>query len=105
MPLYEYHCFECGSGKEDLRPIAHRNDPTPCEQCKAPMELIISAPSMHIWDSGRSFPNLSHAGDGSMSFASKTEYEMHLRENNIGEVSTDAPVYRPHGNKVVGSWK
>ena len=105
MPLYEYYCFDCELGKEELRSIDKRNDPLCCAGCAANMELIISAPSVQIWNADRSFPNLTGRGDGSMTFANKDEYRAHLDASGVDELSTSTPVYTPHGSKIVGSWK
>ena len=38
MMTYCYECPECKLGKEEVRPIAERNDPTPCPRCSTLME-------------------------------------------------------------------
>jgi putative FmdB family regulatory protein len=89
MPNYEFACDTCALAVERLLPISKRNSPQPCPSCTLPMTLVPSAPAVSIWDSSRSFP-LSPDSDG-YTFASRQEYENHLKENHIGEVSTDAP--------------
>jgi putative FmdB family regulatory protein len=33
MPLYEYHCSDCQSAFETLRPMSQADDPIPCAHC------------------------------------------------------------------------
>jgi hypothetical protein len=56
---------------------------------------------MHVWDAARRFPNVVEDGDGSASFASRTDYEAHLKKMKLAEKSTDAPVKTPHGAEVI----
>ncbi len=105
MPMYDYFCFDCELGKERLSTIARRNASLHCDECDGSMELIISAPAVQVWNTDRSFPNLSNAGDGSRSFESKRAYQDFLVDSGVDELSTSAPNYRPHGNRLVGSWK
>lgn len=100
MPMYEYKCT-CGNRWTLLRRMADRNIP-PCCHCGKKMSRMISAPTMHIWDAGRQFPHMCSQGElGEMTFPSKEAYETHLKDRGIAEVSTSAPIKRPHGNKVV----
>jgi hypothetical protein len=55
---------------------------------------------MHVWNKDRSFPNVGNTGDGSMSFDTKTEYNMHLKSNHVAESATDAPSKVKLGAKV-----
>ncbi len=105
MPIYEYYCFVCSTGKERIRTITRRNDPVRCSSCDMPMELVISVPSVQVWNGDRPFPNLTGFGSGDMTFATKKAYHAHLKEQGVDELSTSAPNYRSHGNRVVGSWK
>ena len=42
MPLYEYHCLDCGPF--DLwRSMAESSVPAPCQQCHAPAARVLSA--------------------------------------------------------------
>jgi putative FmdB family regulatory protein len=100
MPIYEFVCVKCGDIEEEIRAVGD-NDGFPCVTCSTPRVKIASIPAMHSWCTDREFPNLRKDGDGKMSFSSKAQYEGYLKKNNIGELSTDAPVKRPHGNKVV----
>ncbi len=34
MPLYEYHCADCQTKMEALRPISKADDPIVCRHCK-----------------------------------------------------------------------
>jgi putative FmdB family regulatory protein len=46
MPVYDYHCAECGNF-ETARRIAERDEPTPCPQCgNAAARVVIGAPSL-----------------------------------------------------------
>ncbi len=91
MPIYEYYCFDCSLGKERIKPVAQRNYPPSCDSCNAKMELIVSSPSMHVWNTDRSFPNLSGHGNGGMTFATKRNYADYMLANGISEISSDAP--------------
>lgn len=64
------------------------------------MLLLCSVPAMHVWNKDRSFPNVGNTGDGSMSFDTKTEYNMHLKSNHVAESATDAPSKVKLGAKV-----
>ena len=57
------------------------------------MEMVYSIPAMHVWEAGRTFPNLDGAGDGSMAFPTKAAYQKHLTKHGIGEASTTTPNY------------
>ena len=67
MPIYEYkprlaqHCEYCNAGFELLQKI---NDPAvqSCPECEAPVERIISAPSLSRTDSLLSADNLNKHG-------------------------------------------
>jgi hypothetical protein len=69
------------------------------------MEHIIALPNVVIWNEERRFPNLTQHGDGSMAFPSKAAYKKYLEDNHAAEVSQGGVVKRPHGNKVVGTWR
>ena len=101
MPMYEYRCGECGNRWTLLRRMIDRNE-APCCECGETMERMISAPTMHVWDAGRPFPHMCDKGDmGEMTFPDRHSYETHLKDRGIAESSTDAPITRPHGNKVL----
>jgi|YNPNPStandDraft_1061719.scaffolds.fasta_scaffold24850_2 putative FmdB family regulatory protein len=54
MPLYEYHCAECNSTTEVLRPITKADEPVECRIC-------------HSWRTSRKlsvFSAFSKTGDG-----------------------------------------
>lgn len=40
MPLYDYHCHECGKDHEIFRIIADRHDPGPCPDCGSMLEKV-----------------------------------------------------------------
>ena len=80
-----------------------RHVPALCTNCSSLAAFIMSSPNVSVWDASRKFPNLRKSGDGTMQFGTKLEYETYLKKNDIVELSTDAPVYRPHGNRVVSS--
>lgn len=101
MPMYDYMCMVCNRRIESLRSIADRDVTLYCPSCDAVMQRVLVAPAMHVWNSERRFPNIVQEGDGSMAFPSKSAYEAHLKQNHLGEVSTDAPIKRSHGAKVV----
>lgn len=105
MPIYEYHCRRCDEIEERLRSIPERDEQAECGRCGDDMVRIVSAPSLGIWNGERKFPNLSPTGDGSMTFPSRSAYEAHLKEQHIAEVGIKAPVKRPHGNRVIGTWQ
>ena len=42
MPFYEYHCTECDTITEVLRPIKSRDEVTCCARCGAATERILS---------------------------------------------------------------
>ena len=101
MPMYEYKCIDCGGRITLLRRMADRDIPPVCN-CGEGMHRMVSAPVMHVWDAGRPFPHMCNQGElGEMTFPSKGAYESHLKDRGIAEVSTSAPIKRPHGNKVV----
>ena len=100
MPIYEYKCRSCGERYEVLRPMADRERSFPCP-CGARAGFMVSVPTMQTWNQERAFPNVSPHGDGTQTFATKTEYEAHLKAHEMAESSTDAPVKRPHGNRVI----
>jgi putative FmdB family regulatory protein len=101
MPIYEYYCYGCRLGRERISSIDRRNDTLRCDSCNNPMELCISVPAVQVWDTSRSFPNLTGYGDGSMTFDSKNAYQSHLDRNGVGELSTSAPKI----NKPCVKWK
>ena len=43
MPIYEYRC-ECGNEQEEVRSVADRNLPLPCEVCRRQMQRKWSIP-------------------------------------------------------------
>jgi putative FmdB family regulatory protein len=98
--MYEFRCDACGKYETVIRRVSERNTPRTCK-CSTEMVRLISTPIMHVWEAGRYFPNVRPEGDGAMTFPSRAAYEAHLKEKGMAEVSTDAPVKRPHGNKVV----
>lgn len=102
--MYEYHCFECGKNEEVIRPINKRNALLGCE-CGHKKEMIVSMPTINIWDRTREFPNLTGRGNGAMKFNSNAEYRAYLKEHGVDEFAHDGKNYRPHGNKLIGSWK
>ena len=101
MPMYEYKCGVCDERWILLRRIVDR-DISPVCHCGKEMSRMISAPVMHVWDAGRSFPHMCDKGElGEMTFPSRDAYESHLKARGIAESSTSAPIKRPHGNKVL----
>ena len=104
MPMYEYYCDDCENIVAEIRRIKDRDKPLKCEHCSTARFRVVSVPSMHVWATSREFPNLRKEGDGKMSFDSKTDYETYLKANHVAEYSHDAPVKRPHGNKVIATY-
>ncbi len=51
MPMYEYHCEECGDFSA-LRPMSEYREPMPCPLCNAAAVRVISAPSLAVMTSG-----------------------------------------------------
>jgi hypothetical protein len=64
-------------------------------------DFVVSAPAMQTWNQDRAFPNVSPYGDGTATFKTKARYEAHLKAHDMAESSTDAPIKRPHGNRVI----
>ena len=91
MPIYEFYCDDCALIEEQIRLKVGDTKGYPCHVCGKTMFNVASVPSMHVWNQCRSFPNLTGHGDGSMKFASKSDYKLHLKENHVGEFSHDAP--------------
>ncbi len=50
MPLYDYHCEECGPFRA-FRSIADRVHPTPCEACGAIAARVLTAPQLNLMSS------------------------------------------------------
>jgi hypothetical protein len=69
------------------------------------MERVLMAPAMHVWNSERQFPNVSPHGDGTMTFPTKDAYESHLKATGLREIAHDGLIKKPHGNKVIRSFK
>ena len=42
MPIYEYHCGECGAEFESIRPVSRADDPIDCKSCGRPASRQIS---------------------------------------------------------------
>ena len=81
MPIYEYECESCGQVSEFRQKFS---DPpiTECEQCKGPLQKLISQSSFHLkgggWYSGGygKKPKASESGDkGKKSGASPEKKE------------------------------
>ena len=51
MPIYEYHCSNCGKEFELFKPITDRTDPA-CKFCNGPVRKLISRSSFHLKGSG-----------------------------------------------------
>jgi len=80
--------------------MAERERPFGCT-CGADAGFVVSAAAMQTWKTDRRFPNVSPYGDGSQAFETKAAYEAHLKAHDMAESSTDARIYRPHGNRVI----
>ena len=52
MPLYEFHCSECGNHFDEFKTIAERDTPEPCPECGARAERLISAAALGGTSSG-----------------------------------------------------
>jgi hypothetical protein len=91
-----------GHVTEQIRPIRLRNLTIRCASCSYSAErVMLTPPAANPWKAERPFPNTTTEGDGSRCFESLKHYEQYKRDNHIQEIAHDAPVYRPHGNKVV----
>jgi putative FmdB family regulatory protein len=97
-------CWGCNERTEALRKIGDYS-PERCPVCGGNTEHIISPTTMHVWNQERKFPNIRKAGDGTMTFKSKTDYKEYLKSTHQAESAHDAPVKRPHGNKVIAEYK
>ena len=42
MPIYEYHCADCGADFESIRPVSRADDPMNCKSCGQPATRQIS---------------------------------------------------------------
>ena len=42
MPIYEYHCGDCGADFESIRPVYQVADPIECKACGRPASRQIS---------------------------------------------------------------
>jgi putative FmdB family regulatory protein len=104
MPIYEFQCWGCNEKSEELRKLGDYA-PAKCPVCGGATEHIISASTMQVWNQERKFPNIRKDGDGAMSFNSKSDYKAYLKETHQAESSHDAPVVKPHGNKVIARYK
>lgn len=102
MPIYEYICESCNRRSEALREIKNRRRAPRCS-CGAKCVITISAPAVNAWKDDRRFPNVRKTGDGTLAFPSKKAYEEHLRKSNMVEVGVQAPIKKPHGNKVIAT--
>ncbi|MDH3662053.1 MAG: hypothetical protein OEU92_18825 [Alphaproteobacteria bacterium] len=47
MPLYDYHCSDCGDFRS-WRPMSESNDDVPCPGCDQPGLRTVSAPSLAL---------------------------------------------------------
>jgi len=52
MPIYDYHCAECGEFTLS-RGMADRNLPAPCPDCGQPAVRLILAPNLSLMDGHR----------------------------------------------------
>lgn len=43
MPIYEYHCARCDHVTSELRSMATRDKPAPCEKCGCASKRVVSA--------------------------------------------------------------
>ena len=42
MPIYEYHCADCGADFESIRPVSRADDPIECKACGQPATRQLS---------------------------------------------------------------
>lgn len=42
MPIYEYHCADCGADFEAIRPVSRADDAIECKSCGQPASRQIS---------------------------------------------------------------
>lgn len=99
MPIYEFMCRPCNYRTEEIRSMADYT-PTTCPGCDGKTEWIVSSPTMHIWDGERSFANLTQHGDGTVKFATKSDYNMHLKQNHVTEADSSFPIKHSHVAQV-----
>ena len=52
MPIYEYHCDECGHTFEVMESITGGNAEQTCPKCKSAAKRMISASAFHFKGSG-----------------------------------------------------
>ena len=50
MPLYDYHCENCGPFRH-FRPISERSSPLECDECGAEAERILTATQLNVMSS------------------------------------------------------
>jgi len=52
MPLYDYHCPECGTFRA-WRAMSEARQPVPCPDCERPGGRAVAAPSLALMASNR----------------------------------------------------
>ena len=52
MPLYDYHCTECGTFRA-WRSMREAREPAPCPDCDRPGERAMAAPGLALMASNR----------------------------------------------------
>jgi putative FmdB family regulatory protein len=50
MPLYDYHCENCGPFRQ-FRSISNRAAPVECEECGTAAERVLTAPQLSLMSS------------------------------------------------------
>jgi len=51
MPIYEYHCPNCGADAEFIKPISEVGISIPCKSCGYPMSRKFSSPQICMKES------------------------------------------------------
>lgn len=76
MPLYEYHCRECGRVTEALQSIRDP-DPVECARCGGSLDRLISAPRLNTTN----FSGRTSARFARMSTAEEVALERDVQRN------------------------
>ncbi len=67
MPVYEYHCGECGSKFEELRPLSQADKDAECPSCHKPARRKMSTFACFSTGSAGAPPRIAGTGGSSCS--------------------------------------